>query len=69
MDKLDNSPVSGNIKRLIREDELDKKKVAKEMGISGQEFDDMLSGNRIITAFNIAQLCMVLGVDANTLFE
>lgn len=67
--KLDNLPVTKNVVKIINEDGLDKKTIAQRMGISEHEFGDMLSGNRIITAFDIAKLYTALGVDANALFK
>ena len=59
----------GNVKRIIREDELDKRVLAKKMGCSIQELNSMLDGNEVIKVYDIVRLCMVLGVDANTLFR
>lgn len=67
--KLENLPITKNVMKIMQKDNLDKKTVARGMGISEQEFDYLLNGNDIITASDILQLCMVLGVDANTLFE
>lgn len=66
---LDNLPVTRNIVKIMREDELDEKEIAKRAGYSERELDDMLNGNRIITAFDITKLYTALGVDANTLFK
>lgn len=66
---LDNLPVTRNIVKIMCEDELDEKEIAKRAGYSEREFDDMLSGNRIITAFDIMKLYTALGVDANALFK
>jgi len=67
--KLDNWPIAKNIAKIMREDELSEKEVAKRAGYSEQEFRDVLDGNRIITAFDIAKLYTALGVDANALFR
>ena len=67
--KLDNFPVLSNVKKIIREDRLDKNVLAKRMGCSIQELNSMLDGDEIIKVSDIARLCMVLGVDANTLFQ
>ena len=69
MKKLDNLPVTRNIVKIMREDELSEKDVAKRAGYSEREFDNMLNGNQIITAFDIAKLYTALGVDANALFK
>jgi len=69
MKKLENLPVTRNVIEIMQEDDLDKRTIAQGIGVSEHEFDNMLSGNQIITAFNITQLCMVLGVDANALFK
>lgn len=69
MNTLDNLPVTKNIAKIMREDGLNEKKVAKRAGYSEQEFKDMIGGNRIITVFDITKLCMVLGVCENMLFK
>lgn len=69
MKKLDNLPVTRNIIKIMCEDELSEKEIAKRAGYSEHEFDNMLNGNQIITAFDIAKLYTVLGVDANALFK
>lgn len=69
MKKLENLPVTRNVIKIMQEDDLDKRTIAQGIGVSERGFDDMLSGNQIITAFNITQLCMVLGVDANALLK
>lgn len=66
---LDNLPVTRNIVKIMREDELDEKEIAKRAGYSERELDDMLNGNQIITAFDIMKLYTALGVDANALFR
>ena len=69
MNTLDNLPVTKNIAKIMREDGLNEKEVAKRAGYSEQEFKDMLGGNRIITVFDITKLCMALGVCENMLFK
>ena len=69
VNELGNLPVTRNVVEIIRADELDEKEVAKRAGYSERELDDMLSGNRIITAFDIMKLYTALGVDANALFK
>lgn len=48
---------------------MDKRVLAKKMGCSIQELNSMLDGNEVIKVYDIVRLCMVLGVDANTLFR
>ncbi len=69
MKKLNNLPVTRNIVKIMREDELSEKEIAKRAGYSEQEFKDILGGNRIITAFDITELYTALGVGANALFK
>lgn len=69
MNKIDNFPVSVNIVNLIREGGLSVKKVAERAGISEYQFREMLEGRRVITPSDIKQICVALGVDANTLFK
>ena len=67
--KLDNWPITKNVAKIMREDELSEKDVAKRAGYSEREFKDVLNNNRIITAFDIIKLYTALDVDANALFK
>ncbi len=67
--KLENLPIIKNVVKIMHEDELSEKDVAKRAGYSEQEFRDILDSNRIITAFDITKLYTALGVDANALFK
>lgn len=67
--KLENLPIAKNVVKIMYEDELSEKDVAKRAGYSEQEFRDILDSNRIITAFDITKLYTALGVDANALFR
>lgn len=67
--KWDNWSIVKNVAKIMCEDELSEKDIAKRAGYSEREFKDVLNNNRIITAFDITKLYTALGVDANTLFK
>lgn len=61
--------ITKTINRIIAERGLKKQSVAREIGITPQQFSAMLSGRRIIKVEDISALCDVLEISPNELFE
>ena len=57
------------INRIIAERGLKKQSVAREIGITPQQFSDMLARRRIIKVEDISALCDALDISPNELFE
>ncbi len=60
--------ITKTINRIIAERGLKKQSVAREIGITPQQFSAMLSGRRIIKVEDISALCDVLEISPNELF-
>ena len=60
--------ITKTINRIIAERGLKKQSVAREIGITPQQFSAMLSGRRIIKVEDISALCDALEISPNELF-
>lgn len=57
------------IKRIIVERDLKKKSIAREMGLTPQQFSNLLKGKKTIKPNDIVKICEVLEISPNELFE
>lgn len=64
-----NSPVAGNIVRIIKEKGVKHVSVARKAGYESQMFSDMLNGRRLIKVSDIVQIAEALEVDVGCLFQ
>lgn len=67
--KTRNLPVSETVSELICEKGLKQSAVAKKIGLTQQQFNDMLNGRRIIKVSDIPALADALDVTPNQLFR
>lgn len=63
-----NTPVAANVAEIISARGLKKSPIAKRIGVTDQQFSDMLNGRRVIKACDIPRLADALGVEPNDLF-
>lgn len=67
--KIDNSPVSDNVLRIIREKGYKQCAIARKAGYSRQVFGNMVNNNRVIRPQDIKRIADALDVEAGALFE
>ena len=67
--KINNSPVSDNVIRIIREKGLKQCAVAQKAGYSRQIFGNMINNNRVIRPDDVQRIAAALEVNAGDLFE
>ncbi len=60
--------VIDNVKTLIRAKGLKQKFVAEKMGISPQEFSNILTGRKKFETEHVVPICNALNITANDLF-
>lgn len=60
--------VVDNVKNLIRAKGLKQKFVAEKMGLSPQEFSNILTGRKKFTTEYVVPVCNALNITANELF-
>lgn len=60
--------ITDAIEEIIKQKGLKKSAVAKKIGLTPQQFSDMLNGRRIIKAWEIPLLAKALGVQPNDFF-
>lgn len=63
-----NSPVAKNISRIVDNQGLKQRAVAKRANLTTQEMNDMINGRRIIKPRDIPLIAAALGVTPNELF-
>ena len=61
--------IISNIECIIAEKGIKKRNVAEKIGLTAQQFSDMLRGRRTIKAADVILLCDALNVEPNELFE
>lgn len=64
-----NTPVAETVSKIISQKGLKQVVIAGKMGITDQQFSDMLNGRRIIKACDITRLAEALDVTPNELFQ
>ena len=67
--KIDNSPVSDNVMRIIKEKGYKQCAIAHKAGYSRQVFGNMVNNNRVIRPQDIKRIADALDVEAGELFE
>ena len=67
--KARNLPVSETVSELIGEKGLKQAAIAKKIGVTQQQFNDMLNGRRVIKVSDIPLLAQALEVTPNQLFR
>lgn len=63
-----NHNVPENIRKIIKEKGLKKVTVAKQAGLTKQQFSDMITNRRIIKVSEVNQIANALGVTIEELF-
>lgn len=63
-----NSPVAGNIKRILGEKGLKQGYIANQIGVEETIFSKMLNGMAVIKAVHVARIAEALGVSPDALF-
>ena len=61
--------IINHIKQLITDKGLKQKYVAEQMGLSQNDFSNMMNGRKDFKVEYVAPLCKVLGISANELFR
>lgn len=61
--------IISNIECIIAEKGIKKRNVAEKIGLTAQQFSDMLRGRRTIKAADVILLCDALEISPNELFE
>lgn len=67
--KIDNSPVSDNVMRIIKEKGYKQCAIAHKARYSRQVFGNMVNNNRVIRPQDIKRIADALDVEAGELFE
>ena len=67
--KARNLPVSETVSELIGKKGLKQAAIAKKIGVTQQQFNDMLNGRRVIKVSDIPLLAQALEVTPNQLFR
>lgn len=63
-----NAPVAENILRIIVENGYKKQFIAKQSGLTTQEFSDMLNNRRVIKVYDIPRIAKAMNVRVEELF-
>lgn len=66
--KNGNSPVAGNIARILEEKTMERAKIARKAGLKPRELTDIINNCKVIRAFEIEALAEALGVEVQELF-
>lgn len=61
--------IINHIKQLIADKGLKQKYVAEQMGLSQNDFSNMMNGRKDFKVEYVAPLCKALGISANELFR
>ena len=64
-----NAPIADTVAAIISEKGLKQSAVAQKIGVTAQQFSDMLNGRRIIKACDVPKIVEALSVTPNDLFE
>lgn len=66
--KNGNSPVAGNIARILEEKTMERAKIARKAGLKPRELTDIINNCKVIRAAEIEALAEALGVEVQELF-
>ena len=66
--KNGNSPVAGNIARILEEKTMERAKIARKAGLKPRELTDIINNCKVIRASEIEALAEALGVEVQELF-
>ena len=66
--KNGNSPVAGNIARILEEKTMERAKIARKAGLKPRELTDIINNCKVVRASEIEALAEVLGVEVQELF-
>lgn len=64
-----NTPVAANVAAIVSEKGIKQSAIAKRIGVTDQQFSDMLNGRRIIKACDIPKIAEALDVEPNDLYR
>lgn len=66
--KNGNSPVAGNIARILEEKTMERAKIARKAGLKPRELTDIINNCKVVRACEIEALAEALGVEVQELF-